>query len=117
MEFKKEFHIDLGSGPVPPWRQFEVRAGRAASPIMAFFWTAVAALVKEYWVKWKTAKTMRDVDVQTEALHEQWAEQEKEELKPVLTEVKATEESSKAAQLLGFEELRLSAPHVKKEEH
>ncbi len=50
---------------------------------------------------------MREVDKQVEALHEQWAEEEKEKQKPVYTELQP--DGSKAQELLGGE-MRLSAP-------
>lgn len=72
----------------------------------------VRAVLKECfpdWVEWKTQQTMADVDRQTEELHQRWAEAEKIEQAPIITEQPA--DDSNAQQLLGGE-MRIRAPWV-----
>lgn len=59
------------------------------------------------WVRWKTGKTMQEVDEQISALHAEWTAAETKKLEPVYTELPP--DGSKAQELLGGE-MRLSAP-------
>lgn len=60
-----------------------------------------------HWIEWRTRLILKDVDRQIEELHDQWAAQEAEAQKPVLTELPA--DGSRAQALLGGE-MRLQAP-------